>query len=65
MSVRLVWVRAVQENFLEDVGCFLGFLGAKRLWAWQWELQGSSFWVESPAFLNIQPKIGIIIMLTL
>ena len=63
MSVRLVWVRAVQENFLEDVGCFLGFLGAEGLWAWQWELQGSSLWVESPAFLNIQPKIGIIIML--
>ena len=32
MSERLVWVRAVQENFLEDVGCFLGFLSAKGLW---------------------------------
>lgn len=32
MSVRLIWVREVLKNFLEDVGHLLDFLGAEGLW---------------------------------
>lgn len=31
MSIRLIWVRVVQKNFLEDVEYLLDFLGAKEL----------------------------------